>query len=118
MSILEDELAELISDSLQAADLPYAVQVTVMVPGVGAGWDSGPSTPQNHDCQGWRDVWTYRELLNTNILASDVKVMILAPTLDIDPNTAATITVKGQTLAIVKGALDAAGALWVVQARS
>lgn len=117
MSILDDgSLATTLTDALSAFDIPMACVVTRMV-------ESGPPfdpvlTPVPHACQGWRDTYSAQDLANSSILMTDIKVFVVASSLDIVPSTADTITLNGTVYSIVNVSADAAGAAYVVQARA
>lgn len=115
MSILPDLATEL-QDALSAFDIPMACVVTRMVA-------SGPPfdpvlTPVPHACQGWRDTYSAQDLINTAIIATDIKVFVVASSLDIVPTTADTLTLNGIVYTIVNVSADPAGACWVIQARA
>ena len=115
MSILEGELAETIADALIEASVPVAVVVT-------RNEVSGPVwepiiTPVAHDCQGLTVRYTVLERAHSNVEVSDVKVLILASTLDIEPNSSNIVTIGGTTFSIIAFSTDPARALWVFQSR-
>ena len=121
-SILDGELAAEVADALSNAAIPIDLTVTRMLPGSTdppfAPWDPGPPTPDPHTCKGWPDVYMADELANSLILSTDVKVFVVATTLDIDPTPADTVTVRGVTYQVISVSADPALAIWTLQARS
>jgi hypothetical protein len=118
LSILDGELADELTDALDAAGIPYAATVTRMLPGDGPSHNPGPSTPDPHACQGWVDEYDQDHRDGTLIQANDRKVIIVASSLDIVPTTAETVTIRGATYSIIRVALDPAGAVYEMQARA
>lgn len=123
-SILDGELAEAIADALDEASIPQSITVTrTTVTDDPTPWapGSGDETIEQvpHACKGWRDSYdaAYAAASGGSVLATDVKVIVLATTLDIEPTTSDTVTVGGSTWAIISVSRDAAGATWELQAR-
>ena len=117
MSILEGEIAEQISDALVEAAIPVAVTVTRQVQDPESSPWAPTFTTVDYSCQGLRDSYTALDRAGGNILESDVKVLILAPTLAIEPVPGDSVTIDGKTYSVVTVSTDPAGALWEVQAR-
>lgn len=115
MSILS-EIATELQDALQAWEIPSSAVVTRNEVS-GPEWDP-TLTPVPHSCQGWRDTYTAQDLANSAVLMTDVKVFVVASSLDIVPSTADTITLNGIVYSIVNVSADAANACWIVQARA
>lgn len=119
-SILDDEIAATIADALTSADVPLDCVLSRTVPGTpdpNEPWNPGTPTTTNYECRGWADHYEAAELVNTTILATDVKVMIVAGTLAVEPQPTDTMTVGGKGYTIIAVSTDPAGAMWTVQAR-
>lgn len=120
-SILEGELASIISEALIDADVPYPVTITRTVPG-GPGpnpWDP-PIDPVITDYVGQGFVEAYRadEIDGTLILATDLRIIVLLPTLAITPAVSDTVTVRGATYSLISVSPDPALATAALQARA
>lgn len=116
LSVLDSELATILTDALSAFDIPYALTIT-------RNEVSGPPfdpviTPIAHSCQGWRDQYSAQDLINTAILATDVKAFVVASSLDIVPSTADTLTLNGTVYSIMNVSADPATACFIIQARA
>lgn len=120
MSLLEGEIAAIVNESLEGANVPYDIVITRTVTTGGDPWTpgSGTTTTVNHSCRGFEDEYKAHERDGTLIQANDTRVLVLAPSIDIDPNGADSITVRGKTYAIINAVLDAAGATWIIQGRA
>lgn len=117
-SILEGELAGQVADALSVARVPMALTIVVTIPGGGPVYDPDPPTYEDHACQGWPEAYADDEVDGTRIETSDVRVMVLTPTLDIEPTTADRIIVNGTSHAIINLKRDASAALLEIQARA
>jgi hypothetical protein len=116
VSILQGELAAQIASALVEADIPQPCVITRMTVS-GPAWEP-ILTPVAHACSGLVDSYSLVERgQNSSISASDIKVLVLAPTLDIEPSVADTLTINSRTYAIISVSTDPAQALWEVQAR-
>jgi hypothetical protein len=80
-------------------------------------WAPGPSTTVDYPCKGMVDTFSAYERTNTLIAAGDVKVLVLAATLDIAPTTADKVSIRGTEYAIVDVSTDPATAVWTLQCR-
>lgn len=118
VSILEGELAEEVAEALSAAGAPMAITVRETIPGSGPSYDPGPPTYVNHTCEGWPESYADDEIDGTRIAKSDVRVMVLAVSLDMTPATSDRIIVGGKSHAILNIKRDASGALLEIQARA
>lgn len=121
MSLLIDEIAEMVSDGLQAADLPYALILTRTTPGVpdpDEPWVPVEPTVENFDCLGWEEDWSAFYLANDLVQSGSKKVCILVPTLAVEPQLGDEITVRGLTYTIVgPSKTDPARAVWEIEAK-
>src|SRR5882672_4458245 len=100
MSILEGDLAEAVTAALTDAGVPYAVTVTRTTPGTpnpSTPWIPGVPVVTPHACRGWTEAYDDATVDGTVIDAKDVKVLVLASTVDIEPRDTDTITVAGAT---------------------
>jgi hypothetical protein len=77
-----------------------------------------PPTLTDYPCTGFFDSYTSLERANSLILASDVKIVIVAKTLDIEPSPSDAVTVRGKTYSIQNVSADPALALWELQGRA
>ena len=118
VSILEGELAETIGDALIDADIPFAITVTRSTPGDGPVYDPGPPTYTDYPCQGFIDTYATQWADSSLIEAGDVKVVIVAKTLDIEPMPGDTVTARDKTYHVINVSADPALALYELQARS
>lgn len=120
-SILSGELAEAVTGALEAERVPDALSVTRTIPGTydpGTG-TTGPDTVTVHACRGWVESYDDDTIDGTRINASDVRVMVLTTSIDVEPSDDTdTITVNGEVLSILSVKHDASGALFIVQARA
>lgn len=117
-SILDGELAETIGSALIDANIPFDITVTRATPGDGPPYDPGDPTLTDYPCQGFVD--TYSDLFRTDALieAGDVKVVIIANTLAIEPMPTDTVTARGKTYNVITVSADPALALYELQARA
>lgn len=121
MSILDTDIAEQIADTLTNAGLPLDVVLSRTAPGEPdpeTPWIPGTPVTTNYPCKGWLDHYEAAELVNTTILATDVKVMIVATTLAIEPAPSDHVTVRGDGYTVISVSADPARAIWQLQARS
>lgn len=122
MSLLEGELAEIIGDALEAAELPYDLVLTRDVPGSTAPpyspWSPGPPTIQTHNCRGLVDDYRADQRDGTLIQINDRKILILAPSLSVTPVPGDRITARGVVYTAITVQADPALATFSVQARA
>lgn len=116
MSILDSELATILTDALTAFDIPQSCVVT-------RNEVSGPPfdpiiTPVAHPCKGWVDNYNQIDHVDSSVMVNDRKVFVVCSSLDIVPSTADTLTISGTTYAIVSVQRDPARACWVIQGRA
>jgi len=115
LSVLDDQLAEFLTDALIAFDIPQACVVTRSEMGGDPAEPTIITTP--HSCEGWVDTYQASERIDDSVLVSDRKVFVVASTLSITPTTSDTVTIGGATFSIISIQRDPAGAAWVLQAR-
>lgn len=121
-SILEGELAELVTEALEAERVPVAITVTRTIPGEpnpDTPWIPAEPTITPYPCRGWVEAYDDDAINQTLIDARDVKVMVLTTSIAIIPTDATdTITLNARDYAIVNVKHDASGALYIIQARA
>lgn len=117
-SILDGELADTIGDALIDANIPFAITVTRETPGDGPPYDPGDPTYTPYACQGFVDTYATQYADGSLIEAGDVKVVIVAKTLDIEPAPGDTVTARDKTYNVVNVSADPALALYELQARA
>ncbi|MEP0322882.1 hypothetical protein [Bauldia litoralis] len=74
-------------------------------------------TSVDYSCTGIRDSYSALDRAGGNVLETDVKILILAATLAIEPGTSDSVTIGGKTYAAISVSTDPATALWEIQAR-
>lgn len=120
MSILDGDIADTIADALTNAGLPLDVVLSRTVPGEPdpeTPWIPGTPVTTNYTCKGWADRFTEEWEAGTTILAGDVRIFILATTLDVTPQPGDVVTVRGDSRTIISVSTDPALASWDLQAR-
>jgi hypothetical protein len=118
VSILEGELAATIGDALLDAGIPFAITVTRSTPGDGPAYDPGPPVLTDYACQGFIDTYATQPNDGTSIQVGDVKAVIVASTLAIEPKAGDTVTAHGKTRTVIGVSTDPATALYELQARA
>lgn len=119
--ILDGDLAEAVAAALTDAGVPYAVVVTRTTAGA-----SDPSTPwipgapvvTPYACRGWADAYLADEIDGALILASDLKVIVLLPTIAVMPAAGDSVTVRGWQYGVISVQTDPALATATLQARA
>ena len=81
-------------------------------------WLGTTERVSTHSCRGYADRFDRITVANSTVLASDLKVVILAETLAVEPTTSGRVVVDGKTLSIMDVRSDPAGATWEIQARA
>lgn len=120
MSLLEGELAEIIGDALEAADLPYPVKLVRVVPG-----EVDPETPWiepeddlvEFDCMGWVEEYSDYRMANAMVQANDRKVMVTATSLSTTPKVGGLLVAQGRTYSVTEIGTDPATAAWELKGR-
>lgn len=120
-SILEGELAATISEALIDANIPFDITINRTVPGEPdpeTPWIPGEPTVTAYSCKGF--IENYREdfIAGGVVQSDDVKVVVLATTLSIDPDLSDTVTARGITYSIISISPDPAIATIALQARA
>lgn len=119
MSILEGEFADEIASALEAASLPFDLTLSRDV--VQDSPAPEPGEPPvivtvNYPCRGFVDDFDASWRAGSLIQAGDVRVIIIANSIDIEPVAGDRITVRGKTYAAITVQADAAVATWQIQA--
>jgi hypothetical protein len=118
-SILEGELADTIGDALLDAAIPLDVVIMRSTPGVIIDpADPPPPTITDHACKGFVDTYTDALRAASLVQADDVKVVIVAKTIDIVPKPLDIVMVRTKTYTVITVSTDPALALYELQARS
>ncbi len=120
MSILDGEIAEMVADALESANVPYDLTLTRSTPGEvdpDEPWVVPEPTITAHACRGFVDSYRADQVDGTVIQRNDRKVMVLVPTLSITPVPGDTVTARGQTYGVVHVDADPALATWTLQVR-
>lgn len=111
MSILQGELAEIISEALQDAAIPFAMTLTrvTVIPPVN-NWEEGTEVIETFECLGF--IETYSDLLQagTFITEADRKAVILTVTLATTPRLTDILIVDGRNYSIQSIGYDPAKA--------
>lgn len=115
-SLLQGALAKTIAKSM--GPIFYEATVVRETPGGGPGWNPGAPTQTSYACKGMVDTYSAYERQNLQIQGGDVKILLLAATLSIEPTTADKVVARGVTYAIVDVSTDPARAVWTLQART
>ncbi|MET4254055.1 hypothetical protein [Bradyrhizobium sp. LA6.7] len=116
MSILDSELADTLTEALNAFDIPQACIITRQEVS-GPPWDP-TLTPVDYAAMGWRDTYSAAEHLDSTVLVQDVKAYIIASSTVIVPTVTDKITITGKTYTVVNVSADPARACWVCQCRA
>jgi hypothetical protein len=118
MSILA--AAEEIAAALESAGVPYPLTVTREVPASGGvTFDPLLPTIQTYQARGWIDAWRDDDFTDGFLVQrSDLKIVVVAGSIDILPAAGDRITVQDQNLTVISVAGDPAGATYTVQARA
>lgn len=120
MSLLIDEIAELVADGLEAGDLPFAIIIRHIIPGEvdeSQTWEPVEPVIVEYQCQGFIDTYSAFYHANQLVQDGDQKVVIVANTLAVVPEPGMEVTARGQTMTIIAVEPDPAIATWTLQAR-
>ena len=118
-ALIIDEIAEMVSDGLQAADVPYELTLTRITSGVpdpSELWVPVVPTVETFDCLGWEEDWSAFYVANGLVQSGSKKVCILVPTLATEPQPGDEITVRGLTYTVISKRTDPARAVWELEA--
>lgn len=118
-SNLEGELANAISAALEDAAIPYGLTVsrTVMIPGPNP-WDPEEESTTHYTGRGFADEYDNSYRTGGLIEQGDIRVIVVADTIAIEPAAGDKVTVRGVTYNVVSVSADPALATWSLQARA
>lgn len=108
-----------------ASFLFFDATLTRETQGAGANaWTPGASTTATYRCKAMVDTWSAFQIAGGMVAAGDLKVLILANTLSVQPQDGDKITVRGETVTLTSagGSLpavstDPAKAVWECRGR-
>lgn len=123
MSILDD-LPDLIGDALSGEFLDATLTRTTQVAGANP-WDApASSSTTTYACKAIHDTWGASWLSGGLVAADEVKVLVLAASLSVEPQPGDQITIRGETFTIVPAgggkpavSTDPARATWELRCR-
>lgn len=118
-TLLEGALAAMIHSAMRGLFIDATLTRTTLT-GATEGWNpsTGTSSTTAYACKAIVEAYTEREREAELIQANDRRVLVLAGSLAVTPQTSDSITVRGATYEIVAVETDPAEAVWVLQARS
>lgn len=124
-SPLAGPFARTVGRALAPTFLPATLtRVTTAVPDPETPWIPGAATSTTHSCRAIHDIWDATWLAGGLVAAGEVKIVILAATLAVEPEPGDTITIRGETFTIVPAgagkpavSTDPARATWECRAR-
>lgn len=120
MGLLDGDIAALVSDGLDAADLPLDLTLTRTTAGQSdpaQPWVPTQDTVTSYACRGFEDSYSAYYIANGLVQEGDRKIAVLAQSLSITPQPGDQITSRGQTFTVIGVKTDPARALWECQAR-
>lgn len=118
-SILDGDLADDIADALTSAGIPFAVAITRDVPQDSPDpADPLPPISTDYAGSGWVDDWDASYLASGLVERADVKIIIIATSIAIVPDTGDRVTVRGKTYSVLNVSADPALATYTLQARA
>lgn len=120
-SILLGDLAGTIGDALIDAAIPFALTISRDVTTGGDPFDpgSGTTVTTDYSCQGFVDTFSAFDVANSLVLAGDVRIIVVATTLDMPspPSPGDRVTANGKTYSVLNVSADPALATYTLQAR-
>jgi hypothetical protein len=118
-SILENNLAQLVADAFVSADLFLNATLTREVPGVAADPADPPApTTTAYPCKAIEDTWSKGLLAGGLVRGTDVRILILAKTLAVEPKPEDRITIRGATYRVVPAGIGGLAAVQTDPARA
>jgi hypothetical protein len=115
MGLLDGDLKAIIGGAV--ADLFLSATLTKRTTS-GSRYDPTLATGTSYTCKAIREEYSERFRLDGTVKRGDVKVLVTAASLSVEPEAGDTITVSGdKERTIVAVASDPAGATWELQAR-
>lgn len=120
MGLLDGDIAALVSDGLESADLPLDLTLIRTTPGTpdpDQPWVSVTDTVTSYACRGFEDSYSAYYIVNGLVEEGDRKIMIVVPSLSVTPQPGDQITSRGETFTVIRAKTDPARALWECQCR-
>jgi hypothetical protein len=122
-SPLETQIAAHINKALANVFLPATLTRTTRAAGANA-WTPGAATVTNYACKAIHDEWHHSWITGGMIGADEVKLLILAGSLAVEPIVGDVVTIRSEAFTIVPGGsgkapitTDPAKAAWVCRAK-
>jgi hypothetical protein len=119
MSILESELAETIGAALVESGLPLGLTLIreTVVSDPAEPWNPPVTESSFHPCLGFADAFEQSVIDGYLVLSTDVKIVIVATSLAVEPVPGDRITIRGKTYHVIQVSTDPAQACWTCQGR-
>lgn len=123
MSLLEGDIAEILADALEAADLPYPMTIPRLYqeprPEDWPSWQEWPApiTVVEHEFQGFVDVYDARLIAAGVVDVGDVRIILIQQGMPFRPELTDTIVARGETYTILDITEDPARATLEVRAK-
>lgn len=95
----------------------FFAEATLTRPATGGGWNTVPGAPQEHACKAMISAYSDHLRAVGNIPDTDVKVMIVGTSIEVEPLKGDTVTVGGRSWSLIRVDTDPARAMWTCQAR-
>lgn len=121
VSILDGSFAAEVATALDDAAIPYDLTLTrLVVPSSPPfdPWDPPSPVPVEYPARGFLDEAKADWLPGSLVEAGDVRIVIIASSLEITPAPGDVVEAKGQSYTAVSVQADPAGATWQVQGRA
>lgn len=81
-------------------------------------WEGTTEAVRPHRCRGYVGEFSRAELASSLVEANDRKVVVVADSLDVEPDETGRVVVSGRSLAVVSVRSDPLRATWEIQARA
>lgn len=123
MGWLDGDLADIVADSLEAADLPITMHIlrtTASEPPpdwpTWEPWDGDPVTVE-HPVRGWIEIYSALLVASGAVNAGDVKIMLIQKSLPFRPELNELIRARGETYTVLDVKEDPAQATLELRAK-
>lgn len=83
----------------------------------GGGWNDAPGSAQKYACKAMISAYSDHLRAVAGIPDTDVKMMIVGTSIEVDPLKGDTVTVGGRSWSLIRVDTDPARAMWTCQAR-
>lgn len=117
MGLLDGELAQIVGEAFDEAGIFWDASLSRETAGAGPEWNPGSPTSVNYSCKAITDTYSERLRAEGLIKADEVKVLILATSLSVEPKPADKVTIRGETYTVLEVSTDPAKAVWVCKAK-